>query len=178
LDFVVTSLGLIKHLGHWKKLEEAADAVLKAEELVRDTKTAYKDVKEKVQAATSSDVEADRETQQDNLALLAHRDDTKQAYQAAQAELKTAQESRDDVAEKPFDFYGSNLSTTEQTSWGKIVIGFTETSPYTDISSGRSETSHPARRGNPLWIASRCIFKPDLHIMLWRTNDFTSCAVV
>jgi hypothetical protein len=49
------------------------------------------------------------------------------------AELKTAQESRDEVAEKPFDFYGSNLSTTEQTSWGKIVTRFTDTLPYTDI---------------------------------------------
>jgi hypothetical protein len=56
---------------------------------------------------------------QANLVLLANHDDAKQAYQAAQAELETAQESRNDVAEKPFDFYGSNLSTTEQTSWGK-----------------------------------------------------------
>jgi nucleoid-associated protein YejK len=43
LDFVMTSLGLIQHLGHWKKLEEAADAVLEAEELVKATKEAYKD---------------------------------------------------------------------------------------------------------------------------------------
>jgi hypothetical protein len=105
LDFVVTSLGLIKHLGHWKNLEEAAVAVLEAEKSHQDTKKAYKDAKEKVQAATSSDVEANRETQQANLALLADRDDAKQAYQAAQADLKTAQESRKDVAEKPFDFY-------------------------------------------------------------------------
>jgi hypothetical protein len=75
-------------------------------------------------------------------------DDAKQAYQAAQAELETAQESRKDVAEKPFDFYGSNLSTTEHTSWGKIVTGFTDGSPYTDIfgkvkevSPGKTRTS-------------------------------------
>jgi hypothetical protein len=88
------------------------------------------------------------DTQQANLVLLANRDDAKQAYQVAQAELKTAQESREDVAEKPFEFYGSNLSTTEQTSWGKIVTGFTDTSPYTDIfgkvrdeSPGKTRTS-------------------------------------
>jgi hypothetical protein len=32
LDFVIMSLGLIKHLGHWKKLEEAVATVLEAEE--------------------------------------------------------------------------------------------------------------------------------------------------
>jgi hypothetical protein len=148
LDFVVTSLGLIKRLGYWKKLEEADDAVLEAEESVKESKTAYKDAKKKVQAATSEDEDADKEQQQANPALLAERDDAKQAYQAAQAELKAAQESRNDVAEKPFDFYGSNLSTTEQTSWGKIVTGFTDTSPYTDIfgklrdeSPGKTRTS-------------------------------------
>ena len=30
LDFVMTSLGLIKRLGYWKKLEEADDSVLEA----------------------------------------------------------------------------------------------------------------------------------------------------
>jgi hypothetical protein len=142
LDFVMTSLGLIKRLGYWKKLEEADDAVLEAEESVKESKTAYKDAKEKVQKATTSDdEEADRETQQANLVLLANCDDAKQAYQAAQAELETAQESRNDVVEKPFDFYGSNLSTTEQTSWGKIVTGFTDTSPYTDIFAKVKEVS-------------------------------------
>jgi hypothetical protein len=110
--------------------------------LVKATKTAYKDAKEKVQqGTTSSGEEADRETQQANLVLLVDRDDAKQAYQVAQAELKTAQESCNDVAEKPFDFYGSNLSTTEQTSWGKIVTGFTDTSPYTDIFGKVKEVS-------------------------------------
>ena len=149
LDFVMTSLGLIKRLGYWKKLEEADDSVLEAEESMKESKTAYKDAKEKVQKATTSDdEEADRETQQANLVLLANRDDAKQAYQVAQAEFETAQESRNDVAEKPFDFYGSNLSTTEQTSWGKIVTGFTDTSPFTDIfgkvkevSPGKTRTS-------------------------------------
>jgi hypothetical protein len=103
LDFVMTSLGLIKRLGYWKKLKEADDAVLEAEESVKESKTAYKDTKEKVQKATTSDdEEADRETQQANLVLFVNRDDAKQAYQAAQAELKTAQESCNDVAEKPF----------------------------------------------------------------------------
>jgi hypothetical protein len=93
LDFVVTSLGLIKRLGHWKKLEEADDSVLEAEESVKESKTAYKDAKERVQqTATSDDEDANEEQQQANLALLADRDDAKQAYQAAQAELKTAQE--------------------------------------------------------------------------------------
>jgi hypothetical protein len=103
LDFVMTSLGFIKRLGHWKKLKEAADAVLEAEELVQDTKTAYKDAKERVQDATSDDEEADEETQQANLVLLVNRDDAKQAYQAAQADPNTTQEKSNDVAEKPFD---------------------------------------------------------------------------
>ena len=149
LDFVMTSLGLIKRLGYWKKLEEADESVLEAEDSMKESKTAYKDAKEKVQKATTSDdEEADREKQQANLVLFANRDDAKQAYQVAQAELETAQESRNDVAEKPFDFYGSNLSTTEQTSWGKIVTGFTDTSPFTDIfgkvkeaSPGKTRTS-------------------------------------
>jgi hypothetical protein len=40
------------------------------------------------------------------------------------------------------------LSTTEQTSWGKIVTGFTDTSPFTDnfgkvreVSPGKTRTS-------------------------------------
>jgi hypothetical protein len=83
LDFVMTSLGLIKRLGYWRKLEEADDSVLEAEEsmTMKESKTAYKDAKEKVQKATTSDdEEADRETQQANLVLLANRDDAKQAY--------------------------------------------------------------------------------------------------
>ena len=35
LDFVMTSLGLIKRLGYWKKLKEADEAVLKSEESVK-----------------------------------------------------------------------------------------------------------------------------------------------
>jgi hypothetical protein len=71
LESVITSLGLIKRLGYWKNLKEAVATVLEAEESYQDTKTAYKDV------------EPDREKQQANLALLADRDDAKQAYQAA-----------------------------------------------------------------------------------------------
>jgi hypothetical protein len=150
LDFVMTSLGLIKRLGYWKKLEEADEAVLESEESVKESKTAYKHAKERVQQGTTSDdEEADEDAQQANLVLLANREDVQQAmYQVAQAELETAQESRNDIAEKPFDFYGSNLSTTEQTSWGKIVTGFTDTSPFTDIfgkvkevSAGKTRTS-------------------------------------
>jgi hypothetical protein len=47
------------------------------------------------QATTSDNKEADEDTQQANLALLANRDDAKQAHQVAQAELNTAQESRE-----------------------------------------------------------------------------------
>jgi hypothetical protein len=172
LDFVVTSLGLIKCLGHWKKLEEADDSVLEAEESVKESKTAYKDAKEKVQQA-----DADEEQQQSNLALLADHDDAKQAYQAAQAELKTAQESRNDVAEKPFDFYRSNLSTTEQTSWSKIVTGFTDTSPYTDI-FGKLNDKLPGKTRTSFMD---CIM---MHLQTRfaynaarRTNNFTSCVV-
>jgi hypothetical protein len=74
LDFVMTSLGLIKRLGHWKKLEEADDSVLEAEESVKESKTAYKVAKERVQqATTSSDEEPDRETQQANLVFICKR---------------------------------------------------------------------------------------------------------
>jgi hypothetical protein len=36
----MTSLGLIKRLGYWKKLEEADNSVLEAEESVKESKTA------------------------------------------------------------------------------------------------------------------------------------------
>jgi hypothetical protein len=43
------------------------------------------------------------------------------AVDAAKLELEQAEEDRSKAAKEPFEFYGTNLSQSEQASWEKIV---------------------------------------------------------
>ena len=141
LDFVITSIGLIKRLGYWKSLDEADEALKKAEELLKASKTAWKDAKKTESNAVTSDDKAN---------ASASREEAAEAYSSAQADHKTAQESRDDAADKPFEFYGSNLSQTEQTSWEKIVTQYTAKVPYTDI-FGKEQADAPGKTYMSFW---------------------------
>jgi hypothetical protein len=55
------------------------------------------------------------------------------AVEAAKLELEQAEEDRSKAAEKPFEFYGSNLLQSEQASWDKIITNLTADAPHTDI---------------------------------------------
>jgi hypothetical protein len=44
------------------------------------------------------------------------------AVDAAKLELEQAEQDHSKAAEKPFEFYGSNLSQSEQASWEKMSL--------------------------------------------------------
>jgi predicted SpoU family rRNA methylase len=55
------------------------------------------------------------------------------ALDAAKLQVKEAEEQRAKAVEKPFEFYGSNLSQSEKSSWEKIVTKLTINAPHTNI---------------------------------------------
>jgi hypothetical protein len=52
------------------------------------------------------------------------------ALNAAKLQVEEAEEERDKAIEKTFEFYGSNLSQSKQSSWEKIVTKLTIDAPH------------------------------------------------
>jgi hypothetical protein len=61
------------------------------------------------------------------------------ALNAAKLQVEEAKEERAKAVEKPFKFYGSNLSESVQSSWEKIITKLTIDAPHTDIFGKKRE---------------------------------------
>jgi hypothetical protein len=75
----------------------------------------------------------------DKAAALEKKTAAATAVDAAKLDLEQAEEDRSKAAEKPFEFYWSNLSQSEQASWEKIVTQLTVNAPHTDIFGKKRE---------------------------------------
>lgn len=129
LDFAQQNGGLIKRLGLWSALEEADEALATAEQALVDASAAFKAAKKEESKTRNSDSASDA----DKAAALEKKTAAATAVDAAKLDLEQAQEDRSKAADKPFEFYGSNLGQSEQASWDKIVKQLTVDAPHTDI---------------------------------------------
>ena len=130
LDFVIASHGLMNRCGHWKDLEDTETALCNAQEALKKAETA-------LEAAAKEEAKWKKKDTPNAADKLARSTEKKAAAAKAVADAESlvedAQKKFAAAAEKPFEFYGSNLSQGEQTSWDKIVKQLTESAPHTDI---------------------------------------------
>ena len=107
---------LIKRLNYWDDLD-------KAEETIKEAKESVKKARDALQSATAKDTKL-KKTQgatESQLKSLAERVTKASAdVEKAMTLVEAAKEERALAIEKPFEFYGSNLSQSEQASWEKL----------------------------------------------------------
>jgi hypothetical protein len=106
LNFVQQLGGLIKRLGYWQAVEEANEAVATAKQALVDASSALKAAKKEESKtrnnASARDTKKAEAVEKKTAALT--------AVNAAKLKLEQAEEDRSKAAEKPFEFYGSNLT--------------------------------------------------------------------
>jgi hypothetical protein len=135
LDYAQQMGGQIKRLGFWTAVHEADDALAAAKQAVVDASSASKAAK-KEESKTRTKANASEAEKADALEKKAA---AVKAVNAAKLLVEEAEEDRSKAAEKPFEFYGSNLSQSEQSSWEKIVTKLTVDAPHTDIFGKKRE---------------------------------------
>jgi hypothetical protein len=135
LDFAQQVGRLIKRLGYWQAVEEADEAVATAKQTLADASAALKTAKRE-ESKTRNNSNASRAEKAE---ALEKKTAASTAVDATKLELEQAEEDRSKAAEKPFGFYGSNLSLNEQASWEKIVTNLTVDPPHTEIFGKKSE---------------------------------------
>ena len=135
LDFAQQVGGLIKRLGYWQAVEEADEAVTSAKQTLADATAALKTAKREESKTRNNSNASNAEKAE----ALEKKTAASTAVDAAKLELEQAEEDRAKAAEKPFEFYGSNLSQSEQASWEKIVTNLTVDAPHTDIFGKKRE---------------------------------------
>jgi hypothetical protein len=135
LDFAQQVGGLIKRLGYWQALDEANEAVTSAKQTFVDASAALKTAKRE-ESKTRNNSSANNAERAE---ALEKKTAASTAVDAAKLELEQAEEDRSKAAEQPFEFYGSNLSQSEQASWEKIVTNLTVDAPHTDIVGKKRE---------------------------------------
>jgi hypothetical protein len=127
--------GLIKRLSYWTAIEEADDAFAAAKQALTDAdatlKAARKEESKIRSQANASDTKKANALEKKTAAA--------KVLNAAKLQLEEAEEERAKAVENPFEFYESNLSQGEQSSWDKIVTKLTIDSPHTDIFGKKRE---------------------------------------
>ena len=167
IDFVMQSGALIKRLNYWDDLDKAEEAIKEAKESVKKARDALqsataKDTKlKKTQGATESQLKSSAER-----VTKASAD-----VEKAMTLVEAAEEERALAVEKPFEFYGSNLSQSEQASWEKIVKQLTLDAPHKDI-CGKKHKEAGGKSKCIFLIVYRCTCRQGLHSMLQSCRDF------
>jgi hypothetical protein len=113
LDFVMQVRGLIKRLSYWTAIEEADDAFAAAKQALTDAdatlKAARKEESKIRSQANASDTKKANALEKKTAAA--------KVLNAAKLQLEEAEEERAKAVENPFEFYESNLSQGEQSSY-------------------------------------------------------------
>ncbi len=122
-------------LAGWQAIEEANEAVTSAKQTLVDASAALKTAKRE-ESKTRNNASASNAKKAE---ALEKKTAASTAVDAAKLELEQAEEDRSKAAEKPFKFYRSNLSQSEQASWEKIVTNLTIDAPHTDIFGNKRE---------------------------------------
>jgi hypothetical protein len=135
LDFAQQVGGRIKRLGYWQAVEEADEAVTSAKQTLVDASAALKTAKREESKTRNNSNASNAEKAE----AFEKKTAVSTAVDAAKLELEQAEQDHSKAAEKPFEFYGSNLSQSEQASWEKIVTNLTVDAPHTDIFGKKHE---------------------------------------
>jgi uncharacterized membrane protein len=174
LDFVMQVGGLIKRLGYWTAISEADEVFAAAKQALTDAEAALKAAR-KEESKTRTNANASDAEKAD---VLERNTAAAKTLDAAKLQVEEAEEECAKAVEKPFEFYGSNLSQSEQSSLEKIITKLTPplTLP-TPISSERSMKKPEARPDRHSTIACRCICSPSLSSMPRSCRSSTFSAV-
>ena len=167
IDFVMQSGALIKRLNYWDDLD-------KAEEAIKEAKESVKKARDALQSATAKDTKLKKTqgTTESQLKSSAERVTKASAdVEKATTLVEAAEEERALAVEKPFEFYGSNLSQSEQASWEKIVKQLTLDAPHKDI-CGKKHKEAGGKSKCIFLIVYRCTCRQGLHSMLQSCRDF------
>ena len=143
LRFVMTSWGLIKRLGYWTERTEALAAAAQAgsdlKKAQKELKAAKKEESKILQRNKDDESVATGEAKQQLEEARQKIATAQEDIEVAQTQLEEAQREAAEASDKPFEFFGSNLSQSEQSNWSKIVTEQTESSPYTDVFGKKQE---------------------------------------
>jgi hypothetical protein len=135
LDFVMQVGGLIKRLGYWTAIVEDDEAFAAAKQALTDAEAALKATR-KEESKTPTKANA---SEAEKANALEKKTAAAKALNATKLQVEEAEEERAKAVEKPFEFYGSNLSQSEQSLWEKIVTKLTIDAPHIDIFGKKGE---------------------------------------
>ena len=157
--FVAQSYGLMKRKGLMTEAEEADEALQEATAAKKKAKAEVKACKaEEAKLLEKQPKDSDVGDGTVNAQLTAVREKlsaSQKRLDACKKQVEEAEESRDESAKALFDFFGSNVSQSEQTIWEKIVKEQTEDAPYTDVLGEK----HDEAAGKSLKTFSDCLTK-------------------
>jgi hypothetical protein len=120
--------GLINHLGYWTAIVEADEALAAAKQAL--TAEAALKATRKEESKTRTKAKASEAKKAD---VLEKKTAATKALNATKLQVEEAEEEHAKAVEKPFEFYGSNLSQSKQSLWENIVIKLTINAPHTNI---------------------------------------------